>query len=242
MCGSTKAPGRGKYDRRASREDRVSAQRERLLHSTALAALAGSPTVSRVMSIAGVGRATFYEYFDDAEHALSQVTEHVNASFRRALDRQHQARESRVQISIEQLFATWFECAEALPLFWKCALANSSLPLSPPARILQSAALMCLRSETPLSSRVDEAELELRAFLLAASAQAFALVLANQLANPPADTPQSASIAGTLNTNAGCDIDAPKGPEFEVGSAIRALLDAASSRCFRTSLGPSGGS
>ena len=64
------APGRGQYDRRLPRERRISEQRERLLAATALAvAREASPSVASIVRRAGVGRNTFYEYFDDVRHA-----------------------------------------------------------------------------------------------------------------------------------------------------------------------------
>jgi AcrR family transcriptional regulator len=66
------APGRGQYDRRLPRDRRISEQRERLLAATALAvAHEASPSVASIVRRAGVGRNTFYEYFDDVRHARS---------------------------------------------------------------------------------------------------------------------------------------------------------------------------
>src|SRR6187401_1542681 len=65
-----RAPARGRYDRGQSRAARFGEQRRRLLVATAHAHLEGVATVSRVVAIAGVGRNTFYECFDDFEHAL----------------------------------------------------------------------------------------------------------------------------------------------------------------------------
>ena len=65
------APGRGQYDRRLPRERRLAEQRERLLAATALVtAHEASPSVSSIVRRAGVGRNTFYEYFDDVRHAV----------------------------------------------------------------------------------------------------------------------------------------------------------------------------
>lgn len=67
------APPRGRYDRRTSPTERVQAQRERLLLATARAFVLGRPTVSAVAELARVGRGSFYEFFDDFEHAVSVV-------------------------------------------------------------------------------------------------------------------------------------------------------------------------
>jgi AcrR family transcriptional regulator len=68
------APKRGQYDRALSRRERQAVQRERVL--TALAALSVTEkdlTIANVVELAGIGRNTFYEYFDDIEHALSVI-------------------------------------------------------------------------------------------------------------------------------------------------------------------------
>src|SRR5262245_26042024 len=65
------APGRGLYDRRQPRERRLAGQRERVLAATAMAAIReAAPAVASIVRLAGVGRNTFYEYFDDVPHAL----------------------------------------------------------------------------------------------------------------------------------------------------------------------------
>src|SRR6185369_9968049 len=68
------APKRGRYDRALSRRERQAAQRERVI--AAIAALSATDrelSVANVVELAGIGRNTFYEYFDDLEHALIEV-------------------------------------------------------------------------------------------------------------------------------------------------------------------------
>jgi AcrR family transcriptional regulator len=68
------APKRGQYDRALSRRERQAAQRERVI--AAIAALSATDrelSVANVVELAGIGRNTFYEYFDDLEHALIEV-------------------------------------------------------------------------------------------------------------------------------------------------------------------------
>ena len=85
------APGRGQYDRALTRERRQAEQRERLLAATAAAFARQHPGVSGVIELAGVGRNTFYEYFDHYEHALEAVSTRaqarLEASCRDALER-----------------------------------------------------------------------------------------------------------------------------------------------------------
>src|SRR5262245_11755830 len=73
------APGRGQYDRALSRERRQAEQRERLLLATAAAFAQQHQGVSAVIALAGVGRNTFYEYFDDFTHALEAVSSRARA-------------------------------------------------------------------------------------------------------------------------------------------------------------------
>lgn len=68
------APKRGRYDRALSRRERQAAQRERVI--AAIAALSGTDrelNIANIVEVAGIGRNTFYEYFDDLEHALAAI-------------------------------------------------------------------------------------------------------------------------------------------------------------------------
>jgi len=67
------APKRGSYDRSLSRAERDAEHRERLLLAAAEVLAEGPITVARIVSRAGVGRSTFYEFFDDPEHLLLQL-------------------------------------------------------------------------------------------------------------------------------------------------------------------------
>jgi AcrR family transcriptional regulator len=73
------APGRGQYDRALTRERRQAEQRERLLLATAAAYASGDEGVSGAVRLAGIGRNTFYEYFDDFTHALEAVRSRAQA-------------------------------------------------------------------------------------------------------------------------------------------------------------------
>ena len=76
------APKRGQYDRALSRRERQAAQRERVI--AAIAALAETDrelSVASVVEAAGIGRNTFYEYFDDLEHALLAINHRVLSDF-----------------------------------------------------------------------------------------------------------------------------------------------------------------
>ncbi len=75
------APKRGLYDRGMSRHERQTAQQERVI--AAIAALAGAGrelSVANVVEQAGIGRNTFYEYFDDLEHGLAAIDARVRGA------------------------------------------------------------------------------------------------------------------------------------------------------------------
>ena len=76
------APKRGRYDRAMSRRDRQAAQRERVIAAiAAISATNRELSVANVCEVAGIGRNTFYEYFDDLEHALFAIKSRVLSDF-----------------------------------------------------------------------------------------------------------------------------------------------------------------
>jgi AcrR family transcriptional regulator len=83
---TARAPGRGKYDRRTSPEDRAKEQRRRLFAAAtrvfAKKGFAGA-TVDAIVAEAGTSRRTFYEHFDDLKDVLLLLHDRIaNASFR----------------------------------------------------------------------------------------------------------------------------------------------------------------
>jgi AcrR family transcriptional regulator len=101
----------------------MSEQRERLLAATAVAAVRDeAPVVSAIVKIAGVGRNTFYEYFDDVEHAL----EAVEAATVRRLDELLRDAEGTARTPVERwraLARAWLGFAEEEPFATLLALA-----------------------------------------------------------------------------------------------------------------------
>lgn len=71
------APARGCYDRALSRQARQAEQKARLVGWIAEVYRERGPdlTVQDVVQAAGVGRNTFYEYFDGLEHALDYAAQ-----------------------------------------------------------------------------------------------------------------------------------------------------------------------
>jgi len=90
-------------------------QRERLLAATALTvAREASPSVSSIVRRAGVGRNTFYEYFDDVRHA----TEAAEAAVVRRIEQLLQEAEATARTPVERwrsLAHTWLSFAEDEP-------------------------------------------------------------------------------------------------------------------------------
>src|SRR5687767_13565478 len=81
-----RAPGRGKYDRTRTQDERVRDQRRRLLdaagHVFAEVGWADA-TVETIVSRAGMSRRTFYEHFDDLKSCLLTLHQRVSdLSFR----------------------------------------------------------------------------------------------------------------------------------------------------------------
>jgi AcrR family transcriptional regulator len=81
------APGRGAYDRSLTRAERHAEHRERLLIAAAAALAEGAPTVSSIVAHAGVGRSTFYEFFDSPEHLFEHLEQRALRSLEAALER-----------------------------------------------------------------------------------------------------------------------------------------------------------
>src|SRR6478752_7418800 len=81
------APGRGAYDRSLTRAERHAEHRERLLIAAAGALAEGAPTVSSIVARAGVGRSTFYEFFDSPEHLFEHLEQRALRSLEAALER-----------------------------------------------------------------------------------------------------------------------------------------------------------
>jgi len=133
------APGRGQYDRALTRERRQAEQRERLLLATASAFVQQRPGVSGVIALAGVGRNTFYEYFDDFEHALEAVSTRAQARLelgcRTALERARTPIERLRSISRSWCSAL-LEVRDEAAVLLCAAQRTPEQPLSPAGRVL----------------------------------------------------------------------------------------------------------
>ncbi len=77
--------GRGRYERGQQRGARFVERRERLCRATARAAWEQRLTALRVIELAGVSATSFYECFDDVQHALAGAQRLAERELGRAL-------------------------------------------------------------------------------------------------------------------------------------------------------------
>ena len=104
------APARGCYDRALSRQVRQAEQKARLVGWIAEVYLArgAALTVHDVVQAAGVGRNTFYEYFDGLEHALDYAAQtHAKVLHERLMSAVETVRTPIAKL--RELSRTWFD-------------------------------------------------------------------------------------------------------------------------------------
>jgi AcrR family transcriptional regulator len=141
------APGRGAYDRTLSRSQRDAQHRERLLLAAAEVLLQGPATVARIVERAGVGRSTFYEFFDSPEHVL----EHLEQRALRALEAALESALEEARTPLERVRAiarSWFVELEARPVEARVALTRrlGSELLSPAGKLLHEVLERCVQA------------------------------------------------------------------------------------------------
>jgi AcrR family transcriptional regulator len=202
------APGRGQYDRRQSRDQRLAEQKERLVAATARAfAIHAAPSVAHVIEIAGVGRGTFYEYFDDVEHARAAAV----STMQRRVEQALRGAEARSRTPVERfraLASEWLSLAGSDPAETLVALrveANGARTLSP-VGVAFEAALTRAVGASAMSGVSRVAIDPLRTLAVAAAAESFARGVA----------------VHSLPTDGGAVT-----PPFDRGAAERALVDVA---------------
>jgi AcrR family transcriptional regulator len=124
------------------RERRISEQRERLLAATALAvAREASPSVASIVRRAGVGRNTFYEYFDDVPHARTAA----ETAVLRRLERVIAEAERTARTPVERwraLARAWLSFADEEPSAMMLVLAidgRAARAMSSGAALLEAA-------------------------------------------------------------------------------------------------------
>lgn len=131
------APKRGQYDRALTRRERQAVQRERVI--AALSALTASNrelSIANIVEAAGIGRNTFYEYFDDVEHALASVNARALSELSRRVDSALQVARTPLE-RVRALSRAWAESLFADP-------ATTSLALRPQAQSREATQLSAL--------------------------------------------------------------------------------------------------
>jgi AcrR family transcriptional regulator len=102
----------------------------------------GQATVARIAERAGVGRSTFYEFFDSPEHVLRHLIERVESSLHTALA----SALGSARTPLERLRAiarAWLTELEARPLAARVALGRRT-----PAELLSPAGVILLAALT----------------------------------------------------------------------------------------------
>ncbi len=153
------APGRGGYDRRLTSAERQAEHRERILLATSQVLSDGALTVARIVERAGVGRSTFYEFFDSPEHVLEQLEQRTLRVLGAALD----AAFGDARTPLERLRAltrSWTNMIASQPHALRVVLSRkASRPLSPAGEELQRALQRCVelgRTEAGWFKTADE--------------------------------------------------------------------------------------
>jgi AcrR family transcriptional regulator len=117
------APGRGAYDRSLTRAQRDAQHRERLLRATAEIMLEGNLTVARIVERAGVGRSTFYEFFDTPEHVLAHLEQRVLSVVEQALGAAFASSHTPLE-RLRAIVRAWLLSLDARPLDARVVLAR----------------------------------------------------------------------------------------------------------------------
>jgi len=173
------APGRGQYDRRLPREQRLAEQRERLLAAVArVCAREAEPAVATVVALAGVGRNTFYEYFDDVPHARREA----ESAVLRRVDAKLRVAEEQARTPVERfrgLARAWLEAVLAEPAEFLLVLMPAGAKASRGAELLRAAFERA--TSTLHAAGVGGAVDRVRLLAVAATGEAVARALAAEL-------------------------------------------------------------
>jgi AcrR family transcriptional regulator len=141
------APGRGAYDRSLSRSERDAQHRERLLLAAADVLAHGPATVARIVERAGVGRSTFYEFFDSPEHVLEHLEQRALRGLESALETAFN--EARTPLErVRAITRTWLTELEARPAEARVALTRriGGDLLAPASKLLHRVLERCVQA------------------------------------------------------------------------------------------------
>jgi len=151
----------------------------RLVVATALAlARDDAPTVATVVKLAGVSRNTFYEYFDDLEHARAAAERRAEQELERTL----RSAEAQTRTPVERwrsLAHAWIEWLSHGPAGARLVLRDASSGLSAAGRLLEAALVRSLA--TLRASGVAGEHDVLRVTAVAAAGEAYARRLSASL-------------------------------------------------------------
>lgn len=134
------APGRGAYDRSLTRVERDAQHRERLLLAASDVLAEGPLTVARIAARAGVGRSTFYEFFDSPDHLLEQLEQRVLKGLESSLSVALVSARTPLE-RVRAIARAWLGELSARPVEARVALTPraSSALLSPAGKVLHGA-------------------------------------------------------------------------------------------------------
>ena len=141
------APGRGAYDRSLTRAERDAQHRERLLVAAAEVLADGPATVARIVERAGVGRSTFYEFFDGPEHLFEHLEQRALRGLESALELAFD--EARTPLErVRALARAWLTELEARPVEARVALTRriGHELLSPASNLLHRVLERCVQA------------------------------------------------------------------------------------------------
>jgi AcrR family transcriptional regulator len=143
-----------------------------LLAATLRAAFEEAETVTRVVAIAGVGRSTFHEFFDDFPHALRVARAHALKSMREAF-----ASASHDEQGLEALVAAWIDGVREEP-----ELALVTLRVSGDRSLSELGSVFAATLGSSALAEVRASEpMQLRFALAAAAAEGCARELARRV-------------------------------------------------------------
>lgn len=174
---SEQAPARGCYDRALSRQARQAEQRERLVTwiGETYRTRGEHLTVNDVISAAGVGRNTFYEYFDGLEHALGYAAQTAASKIHERIVI-HVERELTTLAKLRALTQRWFAEVHANPAVMALLLRNlPGQPCSRAASLFESLLHRALDQTGQVVSTQAEEAWEVCAAVAAAEASRYAI-------------------------------------------------------------------
>jgi AcrR family transcriptional regulator len=191
-------------------------------------AMNDAPSVQEVIAIAGMGRNTFYEYFDDVAHARSAA----EANALRRLEEALREAEGRTRLSMERFRAlsrAWFDVTESAPAEQLLALRSArESGLSPAGVALESSLVRALDTIRASGVKVEREPLRLRA--VAATAEVFARALAQFVLSSgslPSATPAAVRTLPSHAAHSAAASRASAGPPAQRSELERVLVDVA---------------